>query len=311
MSQRLGFPVAFFAGDDLEEPPVDGSSFRSMTRLTSQRRERALAAGTLAMELSNWIETKFKLPTPSVPTYATLDPETAAAAVRSEWELGELPIKNMIHVAESRGVRVFSLTEDCREMDAFSFWREDRPYIFLNTMKSAEHSRFDCAHEIGHLVLHPRGSKTRMAEFEADQFASAFLMPEGDVLANAPKSPSVGSLIQAKRRWNVSLAALVYRLHKVGVVTEWQYRALFVELSKHGYRTREPNPAQAERSQALAKVLGMLKDEGISRAEIAAALNFPADEIGKLLFGLVPLSPLPGGAVKTERSASREHLRVV
>lgn len=39
-------------------------------------------------------------------------------------------------------------------MDAFSFWSaEGRPFIFLSRVKTAERSRFDLAHEIGHLIL--------------------------------------------------------------------------------------------------------------------------------------------------------------
>jgi hypothetical protein len=53
---------------------------------------------------------------------------------------------------------VFSLALDAAEVDAFSMWRQSTPYVFLNTKKSAEHGRFDAAHELGHLVLHRHGS---------------------------------------------------------------------------------------------------------------------------------------------------------
>jgi hypothetical protein len=49
---------------------------------------------------------------------------------------------------------VFSLSVDAAEVEAFSMWKEGAPFIFLNTGKSAEHGRFDAAHELGHLVLH-------------------------------------------------------------------------------------------------------------------------------------------------------------
>ena len=60
-----------------------------------------------------------------------------------------------------------------------------------DTNKTAEHSRFDAAHELGHLVLHrhgpPRGIE---AERQANAFASAFLMPHGSVFPRAPKFPT-------------------------------------------------------------------------------------------------------------------------
>lgn len=82
---------------------------------------------------------------------------------------------------------MFSLVEETRSVDAFSVWRSNKPYIFLNTVKTAEHSRFDAAHELGHLVLHKHGGPGgRAAEDEANRFASSFLMPSADVRARIP-----------------------------------------------------------------------------------------------------------------------------
>jgi len=86
----------------------------------------------------------------------------------------------MIHLLESKGVRVFSLAIDAREVDAFSTWKAETPMVFLNTFQNFEHSRYDAAHELGHIgscIGHatPNG---REAEREADLFASAFLMPK-------------------------------------------------------------------------------------------------------------------------------------
>ena len=70
-------------------------------------------------------------------------------------------------------MRVFSLAENTKNVDAFSCWRNDEPYVFLNTFKSTERSRFDSAHELGHLVLHRHGGakQGRSAEYEAHLFA--------------------------------------------------------------------------------------------------------------------------------------------
>lgn len=57
--------------------------------------------------LSDWIDSKFHLPEASVPDCSGMDPEAAAEAVRAEWGLGLLSIKNMVHLLESKGVRVF------------------------------------------------------------------------------------------------------------------------------------------------------------------------------------------------------------
>lgn len=311
MAEALGFPVAFFDGPDVPEPPVEGASFRALSNLTARQRDQGLSSGSLALSLSAWIEAKFELPQPDLPRFHGVDPETAAEGVRSAWGLGERPIRNMIHLLEAHGVRVFSLAEENREVDAFSFWREGVPYVFLNTMKSSEHARMDASHELGHLVQHDRhdSPRGRDAEHQAKRFASAFLMPRGSILAGAPRGGTLTQLIAAKKTWGVSVAGLVYRMHEVGLLTAWQQRSLFIELSKRGYRTNEPAGMPRETSQVLAKVFRSLKDTGTTKADVARELAIPVEELNKVVFGLV-LTQLEGNA-QLRLQGERPNLTVV
>jgi len=128
--------------------------------MTAGVREAALSSGAIGFLVSDWMETQFNLPEADVPDLSLYSPEVAARVLRQEWSLGERPISNMTQLLESRGIRVFSLSEDTAKMNAFSIWRNQRPFVFLNTFKSAESSRFDAAHELGHLVLHQDGAST-------------------------------------------------------------------------------------------------------------------------------------------------------
>jgi Zn-dependent peptidase ImmA (M78 family)/DNA-binding XRE family transcriptional regulator len=289
LADALAFPVEFFRKLPLDPLPVGGSSFRALSKMTATQRDQALGVGGLALELAKWIDERFHLPEPHVPRYRGIDPEIAAQAVRDEWGLGERPVRNMIHLLEAQGVRVFSLAEESREVDAFSTWYRNVPFVFLNLMKTAEKSRMDAAHELGHLVLHsqherPRG---RAEEQDAQHFGSAFLMPKGSVIAEAPRGGRIGDLIRAKRRWNVSLANLAYRMHSLELLTDWQYRSVFAEISRRGYRTREPNGIPQETSQVLGKVFQALRAEGTTKADVARELALPVEEVDKLIFGLV------------------------
>ena len=312
LADVLHFPPEFFFGPTLEEPPVGGASFRALSRLTARLREQALAAGALAIELAKWIDDRFIPQESSIPKYAGVEPEEAAMAVRTEWGLGERPVQNMTHRLESKGVRVFSLAEDTVDIDAFSCWLGDTPFMFLNTMKSAERSRMDAAHELGHLVLH-RGhhsARGRDAEREANQFGAAFLMPRGSVLATAPRHGQLRQIIEAKRYWAVSTANLTYRMHKVGLLTDWEYRTLFAEISRNGYRTHEPNAARGESSQVLAKVFGSLRDDGITMSHVAEELRIYPDELNRIVFGLV-LTLIIGEGRPDSRPQSEPDPRVI
>ena len=187
LAAALRFPAEFFFRPEVEEIPVDGASFRSMASMTAGQRDAALSAGLLAFELSEWVDERFRLPASDVPRFESYQPEAAADALRARWGLGEKPIRNMVHLLEAKGVRVFSLAEQCLSVDAFSLWRAGHGFVFLNTMKSAEHGRFDAAHELGHLVLHGHGGpQGREAELEANAFASAFLMPRAAASSAVP-----------------------------------------------------------------------------------------------------------------------------
>lgn len=293
-SEVLEFPVEFFFGPDLEEPSKVGSSFRSLSTLTATQRDRALAAGALALSLSDWIDSQFELPDCDVPQYDGVDSETAAEGLRSEWKLGEKPISNIIHVLESHGVKVFSLTEDSRDIDAFSFWRGSTPYIFLNTKKTPEHRRMDAAHELGHLVMHWRGGlASREVEREAQLFGSAFLMPRASVVSHVSPGARLHQIMRAKHIWKVALANLAYRLHTLELLNDWQYRQLFVQISRSGWRTSEPEGmARGESSQVLQKVFAMIRDTGTSLQDVARQLRVTGDELSRMIFGLA-LTPVP------------------
>jgi Zn-dependent peptidase ImmA (M78 family)/transcriptional regulator with XRE-family HTH domain len=303
LAKALEFPREFFVGGDCEELKTEAASFRSLTSMTAKERDAALSAGALAYLLSDWVAQRFNLPEPALPDLSFVaDPEAAAHTVRQQWGIGQMPISNMVKLLESKGVRVFSLAENNRNVDAFSCWRDSIPYIFLNTFKSTEHSRFDAAHELGHLVLHKHGGpqqgdgdpntedggiqNARLAEAEANRFASCFLMPTEDVASRVRGVTGLDELVRAKKRWGVSVAALAYRLNKMGRLTEWQYRGFCIEMNRRGYRTQEPETLPPERSVVWQKVLGTLWNERITKENIANELCLPVSELENLLFGL-------------------------
>jgi Zn-dependent peptidase ImmA (M78 family) len=312
LARILRFPIEFFSGASLEVPSTDSASFRALSSMTAAQRDSALGAGALAIELSEWIDARFNLPPPGLPDLRGYGAEAAADAVRGAWGLGERAVRNMVHTLEAKGVRVFSLVQECKDVDAFSYWRKQTPYVFLNTMKSAERSRFDAAHELGHLLLHRHGApQGREAEQEADAFASAFLMPRGSVLASGARCPSVDQLVKLKQNWNVSVAALAHRLHATALMSDWHYRTTCIEIAQRGYRRNEPNGIPRETSQLLQKVFRALRDDGVPKSEVARQLHLQPSEVDSLVFGLV-MTPVDGGAAgSTGVRKGRGHLRSV
>jgi Zn-dependent peptidase ImmA (M78 family)/DNA-binding XRE family transcriptional regulator len=290
----LEMPEAFFFADEVEELTEDAISFRALSKTPAGRRNAAISAGRLTITLERWIETRFRLPTPDVPTLPKYEPEMAAQVVRERWGVGNAPIANLVHLLEAHGVRVFSLAADISAIDAFSlFTREGTPFILINTTKTGERQRFDAAHELGHLVIHCEGEVPhgREAEQQAQRFAAAFLMPRDDVMAQPLWHADTQRILTAKRRWRVAAMALTHRLRELGMLTEWGYRDACVYLSQAGYRRGEPfGSITPETSQVLGKVFHALRERHVKPTDLAADLHLTVEELNRHVFGLVPVS---------------------
>ena len=101
IASALGYPVSFFGCDDPEEIDTDAVSFRSLTKMSAKERDAAIAAGSLGLQLSDWVEEEFQLPDANLLdlSYET-DPEAAAISLRQYWGLGEKPIGSLLVLLE-------------------------------------------------------------------------------------------------------------------------------------------------------------------------------------------------------------------
>lgn len=366
IAEVLGYPVNFFYEEDHEHIATETVSFRSMKKMTAKVRDAAIGGGELGLMLVAWANKHFNLPDPDlVDLGKENDPETASAILRNHWGIGEKPIGNMVGFLESKGIRVLSLSEETEVVDAFSFWKGNQPFIVLNTFKTPEHSRFDAAHELAHLVLHRHGafysSKSessslkgldgfykkrildgdaeqvslyldevkgkqkskfngeRDVEREANRFASAFLMPRSDVLANSSRIITTASIIQGKKRWKVSAMALAYRLRALERVNDWQYRGLVIELGRLGYRNAEPDGIEREGSVVWQQIFTYLWQAKQTKEHVAHELGIPLDELESLVGGLLNRSKMVNNrsdgksdvTTNSSNSDSKSHLRTV
>jgi len=307
MARVLDFPVPFFLGADIDEPRRDNASFRGMASKSGRIMDAALASGAMAFLLDDWIARKFAREEPNLLDLQHQDPISAASLIRQHWGLGDKPIKNMVHLLELNGVRVFSLAENTKEVDAFSLWRDDVPYVFLNRFKSPERSRFDAAHELAHLCLHKHGGAASDLQYsaiekEANSFAGAFLMPESDMRAICKKPLySVIDLSDYKGRWGVSVSAFNFRLHELKMISDAKYNSNYVEMSRRGWLKSEPYSLQREQSATLQDIMNDLVSRGITKTKIATEVGIPAAEVEALLFGLANMLSIDGAGGTTPR----------
>lgn len=294
MGFALGFPRSFFRSD-FSENWIDPEqcNFRSLKSSTQLERRKMVGAGTIISSVLSLLESKgVVLPQETISSrhvnriFSWEDIEDAASMLRQHWGLGFGPIGNLVDLLESNGIIVARLLEDCKSLDAFSTWQRHRPFIFLNTEKgSTSRSRFDAAHELGHLILHSeclQGDKQH--EDEANRFASAFLLPRETFLRECPRRLIWQHFLELKARWKVSLAALIRRARDLELLSEDTYKRGNVARNKFGWRTNEPNEPPAEVPSILTQSVDLLTKEGYSISQLAEEANVFETDFRTLLF---------------------------
>lgn len=295
LASALKVDEGFFFGPDVRHP--DNVSFRSLRAMPAGVRDMALAAAAMTVEVSDWIDNRFELSAPRLPDdLAGAEPSIAAAVLREQWGLGMQPAPNLVHLAELMGIRVFALAVSHRTLDAFSFWASGTPFILINARGTAERRRWDVAHEIGHLLLHGGGHhlpSDRGREDEADQFASALLLPAEGIRRDAIRPSHLDAVRQYKLRWKVSAVSMIRRLHQLEYLSDWQYRTLIVEASKANLR-RVEDDIPAETSPTLTMVLGELRERKVGPRTIADELQLRVVDVRNMFHSLAPVS-LGGG----------------
>ena len=139
------------------------------------------------------------------------------------------PIRNLTAAAERAGICLIPIV-GLKGIDGISSWVNDQPVIGLNLDVPGDRFRLSLAHEIGHLVLH--SNKTATSEDEAYRFAWALLMHDDEFADAMPEHPVLSDFIALKKSWGISVAALVFRAHRLGYLDDRSYRSIQIQMSK-------------------------------------------------------------------------------
>jgi len=162
----------------------------------------------------------------------------AARAVRAVLNLPAGPIPNVVRVVEDAGGLVIPCAFGAYEVDAISRWVPGLPPLFfINSSAPVDRFRMNLAHELAHMVLH-RLPEPEM-EDQANSFAAEFLMPATDIKTQL-YGLTLARLAALKPYWRTSMGSLLKRGSDLKCITTGAARYLWIQLSKRGYRKREP-----------------------------------------------------------------------
>ena len=219
------------------------------------------------------------------------DADGAAMSLRNAWNLGGGPIPDMTELLEERGIKVFKLSLP-RLVDGLTCYvhraeGEDVPVVVCSTDKSIERQRFTLAHELGHMVMEiPTGVPEEKA---CHRFASAFLVPQDELAREVGRRRfnfGFGEIIEIKRMFGVSAAALVVRMRDLGIVTEATMVSIFRGIGS-SWRKDEPCPLERTESPRRFRRLCLraLAEEAISESKAAELLSLRVSEIERVMAG--------------------------
>lgn len=222
------------------------------------------------------------------------DIEAAACECRDLWRLGRRAIPDLALAVEGAGVILVREETGIAPIEGLSAWSESllRPIILLSADKdNGFRSRFDLAHELGHLVLHkgiPRSTERdryKQMESQAHRFAGAFLLPAETFSSEVRTPVTLDSLLLLKQRWGVSVAAIIMRLEVLGIIDEEAKVALFKRRSaRWGVKSEPGDEARVpERPRLLRRTIELLVSSGVMPIEaISGYIGLSTCDVEKL-----------------------------
>ena len=255
----------------------------------------------IALALSEFVD----FPEVNLPKRAFTDPEQitnadiedAADECRELWNLGRRAIPDLAMAVEGAGVILVREETGVATIEGLSAWSQalGRPLVLLSSDKqNGFRSRFDLAHELGHLILHKGINRStdpvrhKVMEDQAHRFAGAFLLPAETFAAEVKSPVTLDSLLLMKQRWGVSVAAMVMRLWALKVIDDDAKGLLFKRRSARWGVKAEPGDdgRVPEQTRLLKRTIELLASSGIMPVEaVSAYIGLSANDI-EMLTGL-------------------------
>lgn len=194
---------------------------------------------------------------------------------------------------ENAGVVCSRFEQGGALMDGYSQWneREKRPYVILASDKNNFfRSRFDAAHELGHLVLHRYierldGINFKPIESQAHKFAACFMLPEESFSVELSTHPTLENFIALKNRWGMSAQSMILRAKELQLISPEDYQRLYKGISARGWRKGEPldDIKRPESVRLMPRCINLLLESGtFTKSSLIEKLKFPKGDLEEI-----------------------------
>ncbi len=284
-------PEYFFRPDAVALAPLE---FRKLARMPRKRQAQVEEQMREHLERYIALERCFDAadvavaatPARCLPVSSAEAAEVAARQLREDWAIGGDAIANLTELLEEHGIKV-ALLEGPEDFDGACAATHDEQHVLiaLNRTRPGERMRFTAAHELGHWIMGlPEDMPEKEKETCCHRFAGAFLYPREQVVLDfgGHKRSRVHpvELLNAKRRHGVSMQVALRRLKDLELLSDGGYRSLFIQFSKQGWRSAEPEPMRAEEPRRFESlVFWGLAEDLFSPSRASEFLQRPIDQL--------------------------------
>lgn len=279
------YPLSFFYQDGSIVP--DNLNYRKREKVAQKLLTPIHARANIfrlhVQLLTNTLEIQAPL-IPNIEVTGDKTPQLVAQKLRKAWKVDTAVIDNVTALLEKNGICIYSFNFGTERVDSRCLLTDDKyPVILYNSILFGDRQRFSLAYQLGHLVMHTSNgiSLSRDVAHEANLFAAEFLMPEKEIRKDFKGDITVPLLAELKRKWKVSMIALLYRADDLGYLTPNQKRYLLQQFNELKIRRREPIELDVaiEQPKLIRQWLSELKKrKKLDVKGIAAELHLTTDE---------------------------------
>lgn len=208
------------------------------------------------------------------------DAEGAAESLRNSWKLGQAPIANVVGLLEDQFIHVFEIDFPDNKFDGISAVAYDEEEqlkaaaVVSRKRLPGERQRLNLAHEVGHLVMNV--SENIDEEKAAFRFAGAFLAPANLLIREVGahrSSIQFKELLILKKRFGISMQALLFRLRDLGIINEATFKWSCIQINRLGWKKQEPEELRSEEPQWMKQNVLRAVSEGLMTRDEAKRLT--------------------------------------
>lgn len=266
--------------------PLTGIQYRQLSS-----RVRIRERHQFEVQVQHWLEAYVRLEnrlrTPLTPKHRIdikpgTTPEQLAQQVRRIYRLKDnQPVDSVVEILEDFGIRTMEMPTKLR-VDGLAAKLGSNPIVVLNPVSAKDRLRLSAGHEWKHVISGDCNSDaglSRKREDEAFEFACHLLIPRTE-LAEAFVNRSAVRLLQYKKKYGISMAAMIYRAEKLGIIDARTTRKLWISFSRKGWRKKEPGSVAADRAIRFERLLDeALSEKRLTWEEAVSVTGMAASEL--------------------------------